>query len=292
MSDDEIQYKYGLELYREKEYQKALDTFQKLLHTEMVDDARVWFMAGISAYNLEKYVDALMLFNKAILLNPKHADAHLFKAWTLHINNQEEDALISVVRAFEIEETHAALFLESEILYNLEEYEATLEILQTLLENTENTDEYTQYLNKIAITQNTQENTVDAENTIKEALTIKPDDSELLYTLANIQKTQNKQDEALKTLNNILKIDSEWITPQITIAQIQIGQEEPLKAIKTLNNILKIDSERDDAWYLLALIHYYEMELESALSAIETAIEINFGVTEYEILEKAIKKEL
>lgn len=252
-----------------------------------------WFMSAMCSYNLNDYVESIADFNKSISINPLNHEYHFFKAWSLHLCGQNEDALDSAMKSYELNQDSDSLYLETLILYELKEYESSLKLLNILLEHMEEDDIlYVDILFKKSTVLVASGDYESALEVIDKAIEYKPKSIQLVNFKGVIFDLLGRYDEALDLFNEAKSIDKNWPIPHLNIAKIFFNKKEFLEALNLIEKVIVMDNDFDEAWYYKALIHFMLSDNDSAMEAIDTALDLNFAKPEYFLLKSQILEDL
>lgn len=72
----EIQYNIGDALYKKKDYEKAVEFYNKALSSEHpLDQSKTYYNIGNTLYRLQKLPESILAYEQALKLNPEDVDA-------------------------------------------------------------------------------------------------------------------------------------------------------------------------------------------------------------------------
>lgn len=74
------------------------------------DNSEAWVSKGVSLYNLGKYEEALIAYDKAIEINPKYFEAWNYKGTVLYNLGRYEEALIAYNKAIDIDNENSVIW--------------------------------------------------------------------------------------------------------------------------------------------------------------------------------------
>ena len=106
----------ALQLFREKNYSHATDTYKKALELQP-DSYQTWFNYGICLFDSEKLYDALDAFQKAIIIKPDYPRAHHHLSKTLLKLGRTKDAVKHLKTTLEHEPNTIEAYLEVARVY-------------------------------------------------------------------------------------------------------------------------------------------------------------------------------
>lgn len=126
--------KEAIELYRQKKYDEAIVALTKAAEINP-KDFRPKALAGIVYLAQFKLKNASEEFDKAILLKPNDKELYLYKARAERLQNKNEDALVTIKKAIEIDPKFADAYLMiGDILrFNKERQEEAFEAYRTAI---------------------------------------------------------------------------------------------------------------------------------------------------------------
>ncbi|MBN2618989.1 MAG: tetratricopeptide repeat protein, partial [Spirochaetales bacterium] len=235
---------------RKNEFKKELETLNALLKIE--ENADFLVRAGIAAYKLDRFDEALVYFNKAITkdskfpgiyyplaltyekkgnnskrenmlktslsLRPDHA-ASYYELGRYYTDVEEFDkALVLFLKAKEINDSSVKYKMGVALAYyNLEEYLKAVDIYESIIRIDQSISEvyYNLSMARIKLEEYDQ-----ALTDISFAIKLKPASSTYLYTIGLISEELNKEDKAISYYLNSLKIDPTYYKPMLNLGNI------------------------------------------------------------------------
>lgn len=258
-------------------------------------------MAGISAYQLNKYHEAITYFQKTIQINPENYNAYFFKAWSLYLTEKYDEALDECHKAYDLDPENEILYLEGSILLEQKEYQSAREFLELYTENTQEFDEtYADAIFKRAITtfhQNDDRRKIKAINLLDKALTYYPENAELWNIHGLLLNNLSQKKEAISSLEKATILEPDWAIPFLNLAKIYQEQNQTEQAMKLLETAEKNDNTISDIYYCKSLIYKDQLDYHNAKSNIAHAMELNMDNIDYSLvmgqilIEQGMEKE-
>lgn len=289
---EEELYAQATDLFNEEKIEEAKMIFDYLVDVDPEDD-HYWFMLGICSYSLDEYVDAIMDFNKSIFINPENQDAFFFKAWSLYLCEQYEDALDNAMRSYELNQDSDSLFLETLILYDLNEFQNAIRLLDILLDTIEEDNSlYKDVLFKKSACLVAIREYDSALKNLDLAIAINPNDIQLINFRGVILDLLGQYDDALEYFEKAIKMDKSYPIPHLNKAKIFFNKEEFENSLKLINKVILMDNELDEAWYYKSLTHFMLSDNNNAMDSIDMALDLNFNKSEYFLLKSQILDDL
>ncbi|MEE4197756.1 MAG: tetratricopeptide repeat protein [Bacteroidales bacterium] len=197
-----MQYKYALDLYKQKDYDGSIEAFEKLAeYSETYDNEsylkkaegiipQLYRIKGTAFLKEEKYDQAITAFNHSLEYNPNDAKVYVYKTMALREQDNAEALKESANKGIEVA-----------IAKNKTEEENDIKSLAG------------NYFLKKGAEAFTSENYEDAAAYFTQSLEYKEADSDLYYQLSSVYNKLEQWDQAIEMANKSLEIfDGEGTT--------------------------------------------------------------------------------
>ena len=193
---------------------------------------QIWHILGITSAQLTRFSIAHDAFDKAILLNPKFADAYNNKAVVLKEIGEFEEALILCEKAIELNSSFAdaynvkgaILLIQNKFVESVIAFNKAIEI---------NPKFYKAYSN-LANALRAQGELEKSIYAYKKALIINPNYAEAHCNMGNTLKDQGKRDEAIEAFNKALAIKPDYADAYCNMGRLHLLNEEFIKAFELM----------------------------------------------------------
>ncbi|MFN7618350.1 MAG: tetratricopeptide repeat protein [Pseudanabaena sp.] len=193
---------------------------------------------GIVFAQKDKLPDAILSFQRAISLNPEHADAYYNLGISFSNIGDLEQAIVNFQTTIALNPNHA------NALYNL------------------------------GLTYSRQGKLAEAIAYLSQALTLTPEDIETHLALGNIFFEQNKFSEALKCYQSALEIDPNSSSALCSIGATLGEQGKYQEAITTLHEAIAIDPDNAQVYCNLGHVFSKTKQLQEASECYRRALQI------------------
>jgi len=202
---------------------------------------------GASFFALGRSEEAMSYFNKALEINPKHADAWLGKGIVLIVHGRYKEAIECLDNAIKIRPGNViAWYNKGLALDNLGKHIEAIEYYDKILEfNPRHTDA----LSGKGVALSSLRRYEEAIECFNKALEINPGRIETWIQKGLAMVTLNKYDEAVKCFDKALEINPRFDAAWYGKGFVMIRLNEYEKAVECFNRVLEIKPEHAEAWY-------------------------------------------
>ncbi|MCL2100871.1 MAG: tetratricopeptide repeat protein [Fibromonadales bacterium] len=177
-------------------------------------------LANLAAvlYRIGEYAESIAVYRRALSLDPDNTSAWIYLAEAYQKIGDNAGALLSLEKAMQIDSADISLiYQQSEIHIAMEEFEAAVNLVRSgYAKNPEETD-FLIYLGDIF---RLNKNFSESAAAYREALSINPNDRELLYKLADCLAEDEKPYLAMDVLNQVIQLDSNFTDAAIFLGNL------------------------------------------------------------------------
>ena len=194
-------------IYRRlKQYDKSISVLEKAVIVDE-NNSQVFYNLGYTYKLMEKYDDALACFDRVVDANPNDALAYNHLGTIYALEEKHDKAIAAYQRGLKVDPNHPILHLNLAKSYeqtgnyelSIGEYENALRYKPGWLDAIDGYADLLLHRNK----------TQQAQDLIKQALTLNPDDSNLHNKMGKVYKEQNNFDAAENEYNGVLEKKSD-----------------------------------------------------------------------------------
>ena len=194
-------------IYRRlKQYDKSISVLEKAVIVDE-NNSQVFYNLGYTYKLMEKYDDALACFDRVVDANPNDALAYNHLGTIYALEEKHDKAIAAYQRGLKVDPNHPILHLNLAKSYeqtgnyelSIGEYENALRYKPGWLDAIDGYADLLLHRNK----------TQQAQDLIKQALTLNPDDSNLHNKMGKVYKEQNNFDAAENEYNGVLEKQSD-----------------------------------------------------------------------------------
>ncbi|MCA2812917.1 MAG: tetratricopeptide repeat protein [Microcystis sp. M090S1] len=250
--------------------------------TQAIDLAprAAWYVnRGILYRRQQKYELALDDYNKAIELNPNHANAYNNRGNLYQDLQKYELALDDFNKAIEINPNFAILYYNRGVLYRLQEkYDLALSDYSKAIDINPNFAEA--YVNRGLLYQEDKKKYDLALSDINKAIELNPNYAEAYYNRGLLYKNLQKYDLALSDWNKAIDINPNLAEAYVNRGVLYRLQEKYDLALSEYNQAIDINPKFAGAYYNRGVLYRLQEKYDLALADWNKAIEINPNLAE------------
>jgi tetratricopeptide (TPR) repeat protein len=267
-------YKKANTLYDLQRYKDALVTYDKAV--EIRDDyADAWNGKAKALYELKRYQDALVSYDKAIEIAPRYLAAWRGRGFTLGRLQRYNEAVSAYDKALEIKADDAEVWnAKGESFGNLKRYDEAIQAYDKSIEL--KSDYYQSFYNKGKILHNLKRYD-DAISAYDKAIEFKPSYEAAWYNKGNALVNLQRYQDAFTAYDKAVQLKSDYVAAWVSRSNMLLNLRRYPEAIDSLNEVVKFNPTNYQAWYSrgwsLHQLQRYEEAVESFDKA--TAIKRN-----------------
>jgi tetratricopeptide (TPR) repeat protein len=196
-----------------RQLSEAIESFDRAITVDP-SHAEAWLYRGIALHYWEKYSEAIASFDKTISIKPEIAEVWFYRAGTLWKLHQLTEALTSFDMAISIKPDNAEAWFYRGILKR--ELGQNLEV--------ESSYEWWYYRGIVLSTKGLSSEAIDSFN---KAISLKPDCADAWYSQGVVQHRVGKYSEALDSINRAIAIKPDY-------KEAKLRQKDILFALKSV----------------------------------------------------------
>ncbi|MBD2622179.1 tetratricopeptide repeat protein [Microcystis flos-aquae FACHB-1344] len=258
-------------LSRLKRYDEGLAAITQAIN--LAPRAAWYGNRGVLYYNQQKYKLALDDYNKAIELNPNHAQAYNNRGTLYDEQQKYELALADYNQAIELNRNFAMAYYNRGGLYQdlgkydlaLSDYSKAIEINRSYAEAYYNRGNLYKDLQKYDL----------ALSDYSKAIEINPNLAEAYNNRGVLYDDQQKYELALADYNQAIKLNPNYAEAYNNRGVLYQNQKKYELALADYNQAIEINPNDADAYYNRGLLHRDLRKYDLALSDYSKAIDIN-----------------
>ena len=206
------------DLYSNGQIQPAIDKI-KILNEKYPNQPLLFNLIGACYKGLGRLDGAVKMFEIAISLNPKYAEAHFNLGCIFQDLEQKNSAIVSYKKAIEISpnypEAHNNL---GNILRDIGDLKASIESFEWAIAYKH---DFAEAHNNLGSALNDFGRTEDAIQSFKKALTYKSDYPRVLFNLALTYKEVGNKKLSLKMIEKALKLSPHWSDAHLELSRLK-----------------------------------------------------------------------
>ncbi len=247
---EDQEYKRGIDYFNAHQYHKAIKLFQAVLDKKAPQKglyhnlskfyaAQAYRNLGTVAFAAGKFNEALDHFQKALDLNPEHADLNFFIGICFNNLGDFDHSVKAFIAALAVDPDHLPTQMKLAVVFhNLKLWES-------------------------------------AATTYRTILLKKPEYADIHYRLGLALLGAGKVEDAIASFETAIKINPDYTDARIKagIAHAQQGKTDA--AFGHLGHVINRSPKYADVHYMIGLVHEHVQNLEEASHSLERATEIN-----------------
>ncbi len=260
----------GLQLLDMERYEEALDIYEKGL-TVKPDYTKLMYRKAAALNKLGRFGEALEICDQELEIDPLPNTWH-YKAEALYGMGEYGRALDACEQAISIVPYIDTFLIEIKIYYGADQFEQVLNIIQRMEERELMNSEVMLFKLRALRMMDRYDEARDAALEIMEH---DPDNAEVYYQLAFVEWDQGQLDQALIQANKSLEMDPSLTYKRYFIADVYKRMDQDEKALEIYLDMLEKDPQDDFACSKAAEVHSHHEEYEKAEEYYRRALEIN-----------------
>ncbi len=259
-------------LYNLNRFEEALEVYDRAINLRP-DYAEVWQEKAKSLYELKKYRESQSAYDKAIELKPEYLEAWTGRGYALDKLQQFQGAIASFEKALQIQPEYPQAWQgRGDALLNSQRYEEAIASYEQAVEFQPYL--YGAWYNRGQAHQNLKQYE-QAVQSYQKALEIKSDNSEAWNNLGNVFLELNKNQEALEAYDKAVRFQPEFYQAQYSkgIALLKMRRHE--EAVEAYEKAVKLKPDYYQAWYNLGWSYHELRRYEQAIECYSRALDLN-----------------
>jgi tetratricopeptide (TPR) repeat protein len=256
-------------LYELQRYQDALTVYEKAVNIRP-DYAPAWNGKGKNLYELKQYKESLAAYDKAIQLQSDYLEAWSGRGFVLGKLQRYQEAIASFDKALQLEDDYPEVWnAKGEAFSNLQQYDKAIKDYDKALEF--QSDYYEAWYNK-GLALHKLKKYDEAVSAYDKALEIKQDYAQAWYNRGNALVNLNRNQDAFNSYDKAVQYKSNYYLAWLSRGNILMNLQRYPEAIESFNQVIKFNSNNYQVWYnkgwSLHQIKRYEEAIESYKKAI------------------------
>ncbi|MBE5228288.1 MAG: tetratricopeptide repeat protein [Microcystis aeruginosa PMC 728.11] len=262
----------GILYRRQQKYELALDDYNKAIKLNP-NHANAYNNRGNLYYDLQKYDLALADYDKAIEINPNFAILYNNRGGVYYNQQKYELALSDINKAIDINPNYAeAYYNRGNIYYDLQKYELALSDINKAIELNPNYAEA--YNNRGLLYEDLQKYDL-ALSDYSKAIDINPNLAEAYVNRGVLYRLQEKYDLALSDYSKAIEINRNLAGTYYNRGVLYRLQEKYDLALADYDKAIELNRNFAEAYVNRGVLYFEQKKYELALSDYNQAIDIN-----------------
>lgn len=267
-------YKQGNTLFDLQRYQDALAVYEKAVNIRP-DYAQGWYGQGQALSELKKYQAALLAYDQAIQIQPDYLEAWAGRGWSLKNLQRYQEAIAAFDKTLQLNKNSPEIWVaKGQTLSNLNQYETAIKAYEQAIDLKPSF--YTAWYNK-GLAQHYLKRYEEAVKAYEKAVEFKPDYESAWYHQGNSLVNLQRYEDAIKAYDQAVKYKPNYHQAWLSRGNIFINLRRYPEAIASFDEVIKYNRNSYEAWYgkgwSLHQIQRYEQAVQSYTKA--TAIKKN-----------------
>ncbi|MBW4646160.1 MAG: tetratricopeptide repeat protein [Goleter apudmare HA4340-LM2] len=239
-------YKQGNTLFDLQRYQEALAVYEKAVNIR-ADYAQGWYGQGQTLDKLNQYQAALIAYDKAIQIQPDYLEAWSGRGFSLQKMQRYQEAIASFEKALELKSDAPEVWqAKGQALSNLNQYENAIKSYDQAIEL--KPDYYEAWYSK-GLTQHYLKRYDQAGAAYEKAVEFKPDYEQAWYHWGNSLVNLQRYEDAVKAYDQAVKYRQSHHQAWLAKGNILINLRRYPEAIASFDQVIKYNPNSYQAWY-------------------------------------------
>ncbi|WP_017316865.1 serine/threonine-protein kinase [Mastigocladopsis repens] len=239
-------YKQANTLYELQRYEDALSVYEKAVNIRP-DYAQAWNGQGKTLYEVKEYKEALAAYDKAIQIEPDYLEAWSGRGFTLNKLQRYQEAVASFDKALQLENNYPEVWnAKGEALAKLNEYEQAMKSYDKAIEY--NKEYYEAWYNKARLLQNLKRYD-EAMTAYDKVLELKQDYEKAWYNRGNVFVNLQRYQDAIAAYDKAVQYKPNFYQAWLSKGNILLNLQRYPEAIESFDQVIKYNSKNYQAWY-------------------------------------------
>jgi tetratricopeptide (TPR) repeat protein len=263
--------KQGNTLFDLQRYKDALTVYEKAVNLRP-DYAQGWNGQGKTLYELKQYKEALAAYDKAIQIQPDYLEAWIGRGYVLGILQRYQEAIASFDRAIQLKDDNPEVWnAKGEALSNLKQYDEAIQSYEQGIEL--KPDDYEAWYKKGLALQNLKRYK-DAIAAYDKVVELKPDYEQGWYNLGNALVNLQRYQDAFTAYDKAVQYQQNYYQAWLSRGNILINLQRYPEAIESFNQVIKYNPNNYQAWYNLGWSLHQSQRYQEAVESYTKATAI------------------
>ncbi|MBD0262510.1 MAG: tetratricopeptide repeat protein [Tolypothrix sp. Co-bin9] len=265
-------------LYELQRYKDALLVYEKAVDIKP-KYAKGWNGQGKTLYELKQYKEALAVYDKAIQIQPDYLEAWSGRGFVLQKLQRYNEAIASFDKALQLESNHSDVWnAKGEALSHLTQYDNAIKAYDKAIEL--KLPYYEAWYNKGLALQNLKRYE-EAIASFDKAVEFKPDYYLAWYNRGNALVNLQRYQEAFSAYDKAVEYKDNYYQAWLSRGNMLINLQRYLEAIESFNQVIKYNSKSYQAWFNRGWAMHKMQRYDDAVTSYNKAIEIKR--TDYQV---------
>ena len=265
-------------LYELQRYKDALVVYEKAVDIKP-KYAKGWNGQGKTLYELKQYKEALAVYDKAIQIQPDYLEAWSGRGFVLQKLQRYNEAIASFDKALQLESNHSNLWnAKGEALSHLTQYDNAIKAYDKAIEL--KLPYYEAWYNKGLALHNLKRYE-EAIASFDKAVEFKPDYYLAWYNRGNALVNLQRYQEAFSAYDKAVEYKDNYYQAWLSRGNMLINLQRYLEAIESFNQVLKYNRKSYQAWFNRGWALHKMQRYDDAVTSYNKAIEIKR--TDYQV---------
>ncbi|MDZ7958650.1 MAG: tetratricopeptide repeat protein [Aulosira sp. DedQUE10] len=262
-------YKQGNTLYDLQRYQDALAVYDKAVDIRP-GYAQGWYGRGRTLSELKQYKEALAAYDKAIQILPDYLEAWSRRGLALANLQRYQEAIASFDKALQLENNSPEIWnAKGEAFSSLKQYENAIKAYDQAIDFQKNY--YDAWENKGLALHNLKRYE-DAITAYDKAIELKPDDGTFWYNRGNALVNLGRYEDAFRDYDKAVQYKSNYYQAWLSRSNILISLRRYPEAIASFDEVIKNNPNNYQAWYSRGWALHQSQRYQQAIESYNKAI--------------------
>lgn len=258
-------------LYELQRYKDALSVYEQAVDIKP-KYAQGWNGQGKTLYELKDYKEALSAYDKAIQIQGNYLEAWSGRGFTLAKLQRYNEAIASFDKALQLESKNAEMWnAKGEALSNLTQYDKAIKAYEKAIELKPDYSE--SWYNKGLALQNSKRYD-EAIASYDKAVELKPDYSQAWYNRGNALVNLQRYQDAFTAYDKAVQYKENYYQAWLSRSNMLITLQRYPEAIESFNQVIKYNSSSYQAWFNRGWALHKIQRYEDAITSYNKAIAI------------------
>ncbi|AFZ59994.1 tetratricopeptide repeat protein [Anabaena cylindrica FACHB-243] len=264
-------YKQGNTLLQLQKYEDALAVYEKAANIKP-NYFQAWYGQGKALFKLQKYQESLLAYDKAIQLQPNYLEAWTDRGFVLSHLQRYSEAIFAFDKGLQIKEDYPALWdAKGDAFKNLKQYDNAIKSYNQAIEL--QPDNYEIWYKKGFLLQSLKQYD-DAITAYIKAVELKPDYEAALYNWGNSLVNLNRYEDALKAYSQLVQYKPNHYQAWFSRGNSLITLRRYSEAIDSFKEVIKYNPSNYQAWYSLGWALHQSQRYAEAIESYNKAISL------------------
>ncbi|QIR35571.1 tetratricopeptide repeat protein [Tolypothrix sp. PCC 7910] len=264
-------YKQGNTLYDLQRYQDALAVYDKAVDIRP-GYPQGWYGKGKTLAELKQYKEALAAYDKAIQILPDYVEAWSARGLALANLQRYQEAIASFDKALQLEGNSPNIWnAKGEALSSLKQYDNAIKAYDRAIELQKSYE--IAWENKGLALHNLKRYD-DAITAYDKALELKPDDASFHYNRGNALVNIGRYEDALKDYDRAVQYKSDYYQAWLSRSNILMSLRRYPEAIESFDWVIKSNPGNFQAWYSRGWALHQSQRYQQAIDSYNKAISL------------------